>query len=148
MLRAFEIRAAGTWHEPPADSIHLDHLHRHRRRLLLRTEAGEELLLDLAEATRLRDGDALCLADGRLVAIRARPEPVMILTAPPHLLLRLAWHLGNRHLPVQILPAALHIQADHVIAAMAENLGATVTEATLPFDPEPGAYAAAPHAHR
>ncbi len=67
--------------------------------------------------------------------------------APPAALLRIAWHLGNRHLPTQLLEGALRIRADHVIATMATGLGGHVHEASVPFDPEPGAYAAAPHAH-
>ena len=141
MLRANEVRAAGTWAGAAFDAVRIDHLDRHRRRLLLKTEGGQEILLDLPQAVRLRQDDALALEDGRLVRVVARPEPVMILrAADPHLLLRLAWHLGNRHLPVQILPDELRIQADHVIGEMARQLGATVEDALLPFDPEPGAY--------
>jgi urease accessory protein len=139
MLRATAIRPAGTWRDE-CDSISIDHAHRHRRRLLMKTQGGSEILLDFPQAVRLRQNDGLLLEDGRVVRVDARPEPVMILTAEKHLLLRLAWHLGNRHLPVQILPDSLIIQADHVIADMAKGLGAGVRETDAAFDPEPGAY--------
>jgi urease accessory protein len=148
MLRAIDIREAGTWNDAVFDEVRIDHGHRHRRRLLLKTEAGREILLDLPRAMRLRQDDGLVLEDGRMVRVNARPEPIMAIRAPDkHLLLRLAWHLGNRHLPVQILPDELRIQSDHVIAEMARGLGAEVTESEAAFDPEPGAYDAGGHHH-
>ncbi len=114
---------------------------RHRRRLALETDDGEPFLLDLPEATVLRDGDLLRLEDGRLIAVRAADEPVADLFARDgHHLLRLAWHLGNRHLPTQIMQDRLRIRQDHVIEEMAEGLGARVERRNAPFDPEGGAY--------
>jgi urease accessory protein len=102
---------------------------------------GLAFLLDLAEAIPLRNGDTLLLEDGRGVAVVAAPEPLAEITAdgPAHLL-RLAWHLGNRHLPAQIEENRILIRRDHVIEDMARHLGATVTEIDAPFDPEGGAY--------
>jgi urease accessory protein len=82
------------------------------------------------------------LEDGRLVEVVAAPEPLLEIccTDAPHLA-RVAWHLGNRHLPVQLLPHALRIRRDHVMADMVRQLGADVTEISAPFDPEGGAYA-------
>ena len=122
------------------DRVLIEYDLRHRRRFLLRTEGARDLLLDLPRAVQLRQDDGLVLEDGRVVRVCARPEPVLRFLADPHLLLRLAWHLGNRHLPVQVEPDALVIRADHVIGAMAEGLGATVITCDAPFDPEPGAY--------
>lgn len=141
MLRAQSHVPAGSWPEAAEiDCVLIDYDLRHRRRFLLRTEGARDLLLDLPRAVQLRQDDGLVVEDGAVVRVRARPEPVLRLLADPHVLLRLAWHLGNRHLPVQIEQDALVIRADHVISAMAEGLGATVIACEAPFDPEPGAY--------
>jgi urease accessory protein len=109
---------------------------------------GLEFLLDLENAVALRGGDALVLDDGRLVEVVAAPEPLVeIRGADPHHLIRVAWHLGNRHLPTQIMPKGLRIRRDHVIEAMVKGLGARVVEIEAPFDPEGGAYADPAHDH-
>ena len=109
---------------------------------------GLAFLLDLDRATALRGGDALVLEDGRLVEVVAAPEPLAEIRGldPPHLL-RLAWHLGNRHLPTQVSGRGLRIRRDHVIEDMLRGLGARVTPIEAPFDPEGGAYAEATPAH-
>ena len=109
---------------------------------------GVAFLLDLPAATALRGGDALVLEDGRLIEVVAAPEPLLEIrcTDPLHLA-RVAWHLGNRHLPTQILKNKLRIRRDHVIAEMAVKLGAKVVEIEAPFDPEGGAYAAPADTH-
>ncbi len=109
---------------------------------------GLEFLLDLEHAVALRGGDALVLEDGRLVEVVAAPEPLVeIRGADPVHLVRIAWHLGNRHLPTQIAGKGLRIRRDHVIEEMVRGLGARVIEIEAPFDPEGGAYAAAHAAH-
>src|SRR5207244_9653834 len=86
--------------------------------------------------------------DGRLDEVVAAPEPLIeIRGADPQHLVRIAWHLGNRHLPTQIVGKGLRIRRDHVIEAMVKGLGARVIEIEAPFDPEGGAYAAANVAH-
>jgi urease accessory protein len=91
----------------------------------------------------MRDGDAILLSDGSLVMVCARPEDLFEITAPDRdLLLRIAWHLGNRHLPVQFSGDALLIRADSVIAEMVRGLGGNVRTVKTGFDPEGGAYAA------
>jgi urease accessory protein len=106
------------------------------------------VLLDLPHAVRLRDGDGLELEDGGVVRVRARPESLLEITASDHdLLLRIAWHLGNRHLPVQFMGQRIHIRADHVIADMVMQLGGQVRAVAAPFDPEAGAYAAGGDSH-
>tara|TARA_E500000305_G_scaffold61036_1_gene48783 strand:+ start:258 stop:797 length:540 start_codon:yes stop_codon:yes gene_type:complete len=114
---------------------------RHRRRIRLDTDGGATLLLDLPRAVALSDGDGLSLEGGGWVCVVAAPEAVMeVRAADRHHLLRLAWHIGNRHLPAQILEDAILLRPDHVIADMLRGLGATVTEAERPFQPEGGAY--------
>ncbi|SER01866.1 urease accessory protein [Faunimonas pinastri] len=140
MLRATEVLRAGSW-SAAADTVVLDHDERHRRRIAMTGEGGLSFLLDLAEAVALRGGDGLRLEDGRMVEVKAKPEPLMEVTARDQLhLVRIAWHLGNRHLPAQISGTRILIRPDHVIADMLKGLGASVRKVTLPFDPEGGAY--------
>ena len=115
---------------------------------MLTTEAGAELLLDLPQAVRLRDGDGLLLDDGRIVRVAAKPEPLLEIHAhSPAELVRIAWHLGNRHLPVQLEGDRIRIRADHVIADMVHGLGGHARAIDAPFDPEGGAYAGGHHHH-
>lgn len=142
------ILPAASWNAAAAaDEVLIDFDRRHRRRIVLRTESGADLLLDLPQAARLRDGDGLLLASGAIVRVRARPEPLAEIHAHSDAeLVRIAWHLGNRHLPVQLLGDRIRIRRDHVIQAMVEHLGGHVDEIEAPFDPEAGAYAGG-HAH-
>jgi urease accessory protein len=145
MIRATQIHAAGQWSGEPADRIVLDYDQRHRRRVAMSGTGGLEFLLDLAQAVPLRDGDGLALEDGRIVAVDAAPEPLAEIRAvTPAGLLRVAWHLGNRHLPTQLLGDCLRIRRDPVIEDMVDHLGAIVTHIVAAFDPEGGAYA---HGH-
>ena len=148
MIRATQIRAQHRWTEAPADTVVLDFDDRHRRRMAMRGTRGLEFLLDLENATVLRGGDALVLDDNRLIEVVAAPEPLFeIRCSDPHHLIRIAWHLGNRHLPTQIIGKGLRIRRDHVIEAMVKGLGARVIEIEAPFDPEGGAYPGAGHGH-
>jgi urease accessory protein len=148
-MRALAVAPAGTWNPAEeVDRVRIDFDRRHRRRLLLATVSGADLLIDLAEARRLRDGDGLRLEEGGVVRVVAEPEPLLEIRAPgTDALVRIAWHLGNRHLPVQLLPGRILIRADHVIADMVRRLGGTETAIEAPFDPEPGAYEAGSHHH-
>lgn len=143
MLRAHSVLPAGSFDPAAAaDRVTLDFDHRHRRRLALAGDGGLAFLLELPQARALHDGDGLLLDDGRTVAVRAAPEAVAdIACDAPAALVRIAWHLGNRHLPVQVLADGLRIRDDHVIVAMVEGLGARITRRRAPFDPEAGAYA-------
>ena len=124
-----------------ADTLTLSYDDRFRRRIRLLTDGGEPVLLDLDQATELRHGQALRLQDGRLIGIRAADEDLMEARArDAHHLIRTAWHVGNRHLPAQILPDRLVLRWDHVIAHMLEHLGCTVARTRGPFTPEGGAY--------
>jgi urease accessory protein len=148
MVRATEVRGQHRWTEPAADTVVLDFDDRHRRRMAMTGTRGLEFLLDLKNAVALRGGDALVLDDGRLIEVVAAPEPLAeIRGADPLHLVRLAWHLGNRHLPTQIVGKGLRIRRDHVIEAMVRGLGARVIEIEAPFDPEGGAYAGGGHGH-
>ncbi len=149
--RALRIERGG---HPAGDGIGLAYEARYRRRGLLVTDAGEKILLDLAEATELGHGDALVLEDGRLVAIRAAAEPLAEVRAETGAglegaaLARLAWHIGNRHTPAQVEDGRLLIRRDHVLEDMLRRLGATIRHVEEPFRPEGGAYGhGRTHAH-
>ena len=141
-MRARTVLAAGSWDASlEIDHVVADHEQRYRRRILLRTDGGLDVLLDLKQACHLRDGDGLLLEDGRVVRIVARPERLLAITAvDAPALLRLAWHLGNRHLPTALLPGRLLIREDDVIADMVRGLGGRADPIEAPFDPETGAY--------
>lgn len=142
------VRPRGTWEGTPRDVVVLDFDARHRRRVAMQGVRGFSFLLDLAEATALRGGDALVLDDGALVEVVAAPEPLVEVSATePAAMVRIAWHLGNRHLPVQLAGKRLRLRRDHVIEAMILGLGGKLVEIEAPFDPEGGAYAAGGHGH-
>jgi urease accessory protein len=125
----------------------IDYDRRFRRRIVLSTVRGAEVLIDLPQAVRLRDGDGLAVESG-VIRVRAQPEPLMEIHAHGDgELLRIAWHLGNRHLPVQLLDDRIRIRADHVIGEMVEGLGGHVDLIDAPFDPEAGAYSGGGHHH-
>jgi urease accessory protein len=141
MIAVAEILPAGSWESAPDDSVVLDREDRHRRRAVLDCAGGTRVLLDLPKAVQLRHGDGLRLQDGRIVAILAAAEDLVEIEATSaDALLRIAWHLGNRHLPTQLVPGAIRIRHDHVIEDMVERLGGVMTPLVAPFDPEGGAY--------
>ena len=148
-IRTTVVIPAGQWQGDRAvDQVLIDFDRRHRRRIVLTTVGGDELLLDLPQAVRLRDGDGLELADGRVVRVVAQAEKLLEIHAHgPAELVRIAWHLGNRHLPVQLLGDRIRIRADHVIADMVRGLGGHAHAIDAPFDPEGGAYAGGQHHH-
>ncbi len=149
MMRSHEVKAAGHWDaESAIDSVTLDAHERHRRRVVLSGEGGTRFLLDLPQATALRDGDGVVLDDGGIVRIVGRAEALIEIAAPnAHELARLAWHIGNRHIDVQIVGDRLRIRRDHVIEDMLHGLGARRTPLEAPFDPEHGAYDQHGHGH-
>jgi urease accessory protein len=150
MRRAVTHFPAGTWPRPQAmDTVTLDFDARHRRRTLLRTDAGEEVLLDLERAVAMADGDGLELEDGSWIVVGAALERVVeISCASLAELVRVAWHLGNRHIPTQLTGQALRIRPDAVLERMVRDLGAQTRFADRPFQPESGAYAGQrSHAH-
>jgi len=142
MRRVAAIVTQGAWPVAEATAtVTLDYDTRCRRRIRINTDDGEAVLLERAEAGVLGDGDGLRLDDGRWILVRAQPEALAAVDAKDaHQLLRLAWHLGNRHLPTEIDGGTLYIHRDHVIEAMLRGLGAEVRPVTRPFNPEGGAY--------
>jgi urease accessory protein len=142
-MRAIAVKEAEAWSGATADTVVLDYDDRHRRRVSMQGTKGLGFLLDLPAATPLHGGDALVLEDGRLVEVVAAPEPLLeIRCEDPVHLARLAWHLGNRHVPTQVLARSLRIRHDHVLEDMLRGLGARIVKIEAPFDPEGGAYAA------
>jgi urease accessory protein len=150
MKRAIAVHRRGQWPEDAAvDTVTLALVDRHRRRIRLVADTGAPFLLDLARPQHLAEGDGLELDNGSYLRVRAAPEPVIEIAADGAAdLLRIAWHLGNRHLPLQVLPEGLRIRDDHVIAGMIEGLGGRCVRRQAPFDPEIGAYAGATQPHR
>jgi urease accessory protein len=121
---------------------------RQKSRLRTKVASGEEIGLFLARGTVLRGGDCLEADDGRIVLVSAAPEELLeVRCVDGEALARAAYHLGNRHAPVQVGAGWLRIAADEVLAAMLRGLGATVTPVRAPFEPEAGAYGAGHHAH-
>ncbi|GCD53539.1 urease accessory protein UreE [Acetobacter pasteurianus] len=150
MQRIIEILPAGSWPEAAATEIFAaDYEGRHRRRLVIDLQSGEKVLLDLEHARLLHAGDGLKLEDGRIILVKSLPEELMEVTAGNSLhLLRLAWHIGNRHLPAAIEEHRILIRHDHVIADMIRGLGGHVHMVMAAFDPESGAYAGRIGAHQ
>jgi urease accessory protein len=149
MRRAIAVHRQGAWPEAAAlGTVTLAYVDRHRRRIRLVADSGEAYLLDLPRTHHLVDGDGLELEGGSYICVCAAAEPLHEIAASNREdLLRIAWHLGNRHIPVQIASEWLRIRPDHVIAEMVTGLGGRITELEAPFDPETGAYFAGGHHH-
>lgn len=133
---AHEVLRAGDWSDAPVARIVLDYEGRFLRRKRLEVEGGGTVLVDLAKTVSLEPGDAL-RADGGLIEVVAAREPLLRISGD---LVRLAWHIGNRHTPCQVGDDVLLIRADHVLADMLAQLGAAVEAVEAPFRPEGGAY--------
>jgi urease accessory protein len=142
-------RPAGQWpKEKAAGVVTLDFDSRHRRRIRLITDQGKNVLLDLPKAVAMADGDGLQLDDGKWLRIQAAAELVVeVRHEDPNQLVRLAWHLGNRHLPTEIRSRVLRIRPDHVIEEMLHGFGAALINVEAPFQPEGGAYSNHEHHH-
>jgi urease accessory protein len=120
---------------------------RKKSRLKTISQCGEALGFMLPRGQILRDGTLLRDETGRLIEVKAAQETVSTVASEDlHVVMRAAYHLGNRHVPLQIGPGWLRYQHDHVLDAMVEGLGLTVTVEQQPFEPEDGAYAAG-HGH-
>lgn len=131
----------------PVDMLELSFEYRCKSRLLARTEAGVELGLFLPRGTVLRDGQKLIATDGRVVGVKAAIETLTEARCrDPRELAKAAYHLGNRHVAVELGEGWLRIAADHVLGAMLLGLGAELRPVDAAFEPEAGAYAHG-HAH-
>ncbi|MCH2165838.1 MAG: urease accessory protein UreE [Marinovum sp.] len=120
------------------DTVALSYEDRFFRRKKLTSVGGVSFVADFASTTSLNHGDALELPDGTRIGIAAAPEELLEVRGPH--LVRLAWHIGNRHTPCQISEDRLLIQRDHVLRDMLEKLGAELSEVVEAFTPEGGAY--------
>jgi len=149
MLSASIHRPAGHWPKnDAAGTLTLDFEARHRRRIRLTADEGEEFLLNLPKAVAMAAGDGLQLEDGRWLMVHAAAEQVVeIRHEDPNQLVRLAWHLGNRHLPTEIHDHSLRIRPDHVIEHMLRGFGAELRKMQASFQPEGGAYGDHGHQH-
>jgi urease accessory protein len=119
-----------------------------KSRLRTQLASGEDCGLFLERGTVLRGGDKLLANDGRVVEVVAAPEKLMeAVSGEPLLIAKAAYHLGNRHVAVHLLPGKLRFVADHVLGEMVRGLGLKVAEIEAPFEPESGAYGSHPHGH-
>lgn len=133
---------------PASLVLSLDHDQRRRKRLRITLADGSAVGLALPRGGNLREGDRLCSEPSGLVAeVRAKPEHVSVAeTRDPQLLTRAAYHLGNRHVALRIEPGRLCYPRDHVLDALCRELGLSVSEQILAFEPEAGGYSSE-HAH-
>ncbi|MFM2355471.1 MAG: urease accessory protein UreE [Pseudomonadota bacterium] len=140
-LTATDIRPAGTWTKAQ-DLVTLDYDGRFLRRRRLTTASGQSVMVDLPRTTSLEPGDALSLSDGTLLEVVAAEEDLTEVRAGEGAssLVRLAWHIGNRHTPCQIEDDRCLIRRDPVLENMLRGLGASVAPVSEPFLPEGGAY--------
>jgi len=140
-------RPAGHWpRDEAAGVLTLDFDARHRRRICLVTDQGDYVLVDLSRTIAMADGDGLQLADGRWLEVKAAAELVVeVRHHDLHQLARLAWHLGNRHLPTEIRDQFLRIRPDHVIEDLLRRFGADLARVQASFQPEGGAYGGQGH---
>jgi urease accessory protein len=134
-----------------AATIELDWDTRQKSRFDAVDSQGRSIAVFLPRGRIVRGGDVLVGEDGSLVAVKARPQPVLVVSTAaqgsPLDLLRAAYHLGNRHVPLEVKPAYLQLEPDHVLADMLRRMGLLVDEALAAFEPEAGAYDAANAAH-
>ena len=150
MPRATRVLAPAERHDRPvADTVILDYAQRSAQKITVTGVKGGVIEIDLHAPARLRTDDLLLLEDGGLVEVVAASEPLIEARAGDVAgLSRLAWHLGDRHVPVQVLPNRIRARRDDAIEALLASLGAKVMLIEAPFEPEGGAYAASPsHDH-
>ena len=146
-MRAIRVIAATHRHDRPvADTVILDYAQRSAPQAAVTGVKGTAFTIDLHAPARLRTDDLLELEDGRLIEVVAAPEPLVeARAADVAALARLAWHLGDRHVPIQALERRLRLRRDPAVEALLASLGAKIVTIDAPFEPEGGAYAAAGH---
>ena len=152
MLIANKLIPAGSGLAPAllrrAATIEVDWDSRQKSRFDATDSRGRELGIFLARGQVVRGGDVLVCEDGSLVVVKARAQPVLVITVDPGHgtpfdLLRAAYHLGNRHVPLEVTATRLQLEPDHVLAEMLRRMGLAVDSVEAPFEPEAGAYDAA-----
>jgi urease accessory protein len=131
-------------------TVTLDWDTRQKSRFDFTDSTGRHVGVFLPRGTVVRGGDVLVAEDGSLICVIAADQPVLVITAckdhgSPFDLTRAAYHLGNRHVPIELKPDHLKIEPDHVLAAMIRSMHLDVTEANAPFEPEGGAYSGGGH---
>ena len=146
MPRASSCIAVGHRHDRPVvDTVILDYVQRGLQNATVTGVKGTVIEIGLHQPGRLRTDDLLVLDDGNLVEVVAAPEPLIeARAADVAMLARLAWHLGDRHVPVQVLPNRIRAQRDDAIEGLLASLGAKVAAIEAPFEPEGGAYRVSP----
>jgi len=155
MKHATSVLPSGHWPKSErVDTVTLLFDDRYRRRLRMLGDGGLDFLLDLVEPIVLHTGDGLRLEEGGFVEVKAADEDLVeVKGRDAASFARIAWHLGNRHLPAEIAADRILIRDDHVIVDMLERLGVEVRRVRRPFNPEGGAYGqhnhdpAHPHRH-
>ena len=121
---------------------------RQKARLHTQLDNGQEAGLFLIRGIVLRSGDQLKAETGEVITIISANEEVSTITSDdPHLLMRACYHLGNRHVPLEVKPSYLRYQYDHVLNEMIEHLQLCITKESAPFEPEAGAYSHSHHKH-
>ena len=135
-----------------ASTVELDWDVRQKSRFDAADSAGRRLAVFLPRGTVVRGGDVLVAEDGSLVRVSAAPQQVLRIThcqahGTPYDLIRAAYHLGNRHVPIELKPDHLQIEPDHVLADMLRAMHLIVHSVEQPFEPENGAYATGGHGH-
>jgi urease accessory protein len=141
MLRATHVQPSSGSPAETLETITMDYTARHRRRVVMTSDAGLSFLLDLPQAMALRNGDGLVLEDGRVIKVLAKSEPLMEIRGydAKHLT-EIAYQIGNRHLEAQIEAERILIRRDHVIRVMLLGLDAMVRDVEEIFEPLAGAY--------
>lgn len=131
------------------ETVELTFYTRQKSRFRAALASGVDIGADLPRTGILRSGSYIATQEGDVLRVDAKPERLMQVTAQTDFdLLKAAYHLGNRHVPLMLTPTALYFEPDHVLAEMVEGLGLTVSETDHPFEPESGAYAQHSHDHR
>ncbi len=133
----------------PIDSIELNFDTRQKSRFRATLKNGNDIGADLPRTGILRGGSFIATESGDILRVDAKAEQLMQVTSDDSFeLLKAAYHLGNRHVPLMLTPTALYFEPDHVLAEMVEGLGLKVKSVLHPFEPESGAYAQQQHEHR
>lgn len=131
------------------ETVELNFDTRQKSRFRATLKDGTDIGADLPRTGILRSGSFIATHDGDILRVDAKPERLMQVTAKTDFeLLKAAYHLGNRHVPLMLTPYALYFEPDHVLAEMVEGLGLVVKEVEHMFEPESGAYAQHAHDHR
>ena len=135
--------------EQPFEVVELSFDTRQKSRFRATLNNGTDIGADLPRTGILRSGSFIATPNGEILRVDAKAERLMCVTAPTQFdLLKAAYHLGNRHVPLMLTPTALYFEPDHVLAEMVQGLGLAVNEVEHPFEPESGAYAQHSHDHR